>query len=372
MPNRSISLPKSGVKIGEHTALAKSPDEKSPRDQWSSLVTGSMKTLVTKITAVPGPTIIPISDAPTIHQRLANTPSRAAIPAVAMKIPSFRAPPWYPPGCAALAPGRRSSHARVIGFQRELPRTIARFFIRHDMLYAAGIFVGDLIGPFEVDHHRGRDRMAAGPVDDLHLALLQEVIRPHHIVEVFDLMVDVMDAGAVRGEQHDRMMHGVDAQEGRIAEPVRDARIAQLGPEPGVALRVFGVKPDMAEALDAGVAAGEIALAGVIRARDDFDRIARGIGGGNESLAAARVAFLARAEMHRQLRFFQHRADGVDVGGIEEFEADGLVRRIALEESKGVIARVAAHADLVAAEIGGLAFARRELQTDNVGEVADR
>ena len=38
----------------------------------------------TKITAVPGPTIIPIKDAPTIHQRLAKIPCVSIAPAVAI------------------------------------------------------------------------------------------------------------------------------------------------------------------------------------------------------------------------------------------------------------------------------------------------
>jgi len=76
--------------------------------------------------------------------------------------------------------------------------------------------------------------------------------------------------------------------------------------------------------------------------------------------------------MHGQLVLFQHLADGIEIVGVEQFEADRLIGGIAFEQRQRVIARVAAHADLVAAEIGGLAFARSELQSDNVGEVADR
>jgi len=66
------------------------------------------------------------------------------------------------------------------------------------------------------------------------------------------------------------------------------------------------------------------------------------------------------------------RADGVEIVGVEQVEADSLVGGIALDHRQGVIARVAAHPDLVAAEIGGLAFARSELQPDDVGQVFDR
>ena len=61
--------------------------------------------------------------------------------------------------------------------------------------------------------------------------LLQEVLGLHHVVDILDLVVDVLHAGCGDGKQRDRMMHGADAQERRIAEPIGDARVAQLGPE---------------------------------------------------------------------------------------------------------------------------------------------
>src|SRR6185437_5281767 len=169
------------------------PAENSPRVQPSSAVTGSMKTLVTKMTAGPGPTTLPMSEPQTIHHRFAKTPARGAALVLAIKSPSF---------CAAFMsarmrgawhrgrPSRRSDddafrplsrfgggacgflqlvfarapHAGVIGFERELPRPVGRFLVRHDVLHAARIFVGDFVRSFEIDHHRRRDRMPSRPM----------------------------------------------------------------------------------------------------------------------------------------------------------------------------------------------------------------
>ena len=69
MPYLSSRVPYVAVMIGEATALASSPAENMPRVQPRLVVTGTMKTLTVKITAGPGPTMLPISDAKTIHQR---------------------------------------------------------------------------------------------------------------------------------------------------------------------------------------------------------------------------------------------------------------------------------------------------------------
>ena len=76
--------------------------------------------------------------------------------------------------------------------------------------------------------------------------------------------------------------------------------------------------------------------------------------------------------MDGQLVLLQHLADRIEIVGVEQFEADRLIGGIAFEQRQRVIARIAAHANLVAAEISGLAFARRELQSDDVGQIADR
>src|SRR5690242_6449522 len=146
-----MSQPKNGVMIGEATELARRPAENSPRVQPSSAVTGIMKTLVTKITAGPGPTMLPMSDPQTIHQRLAKKPARGAALVLAMKPPvlrlSFRTArlrgarhrgrqPTSSLDDHALRPlprlggsagglaqlvFARAPHAGIVGLQRELP-----------------------------------------------------------------------------------------------------------------------------------------------------------------------------------------------------------------------------------------------------------
>ena len=76
--------------------------------------------------------------------------------------------------------------------------------------------------------------------------------------------------------------------------------------------------------------------------------------------------------MHLVAGIFQFGADRIQRGGVVQVEADRLVGGIALEIDHRVVARVAAHRNLVAAEIGRLALARDELQADDVGGEADR
>src|SRR5277367_4815989 len=90
MPNRSIRWPNVGVMIGDITALARRLDANMPRVQCSSVVTGTMNTLVTKITAGPGPTMLPTSDAATIHQRLSKNERASTALLLAMAFPDPR------------------------------------------------------------------------------------------------------------------------------------------------------------------------------------------------------------------------------------------------------------------------------------------
>ena len=187
----------------------------------------------------------------------------------------------------------------------ELARAIVGFVPGQDVLHAARILVARAVRPAEIDHHRGRERMAARPQQDLDALLLEEVPGPHHVVDILDLMIDVLDAGALRREERQRMMRRGDAQERRVADPVADARVADAGPERLVARRILGVEADMAEAGDAGVARREIAQARVIGPRHDLDLVAGRIGRGEEGPDAALVAVLARAGMDRPAGGFE-------------------------------------------------------------------
>jgi hypothetical protein len=74
------------------------------------------------------------------------------------------------------------------------------------------------------------------------------------------------------------MMHGADAQEGCLAEPVGDARVDQPGPELCVALGVGTEQGDMAEIGDANLSSGEVLPAAVVGACQNLDLVAAGIG----------------------------------------------------------------------------------------------
>src|SRR5256885_10251665 len=60
-------------------------------------------------------------------------------------------------------------------------------------------------------------------------------------------------------------------------------------------------------------------------------------------------------------------AGAVEVPAIFQIEGDRMIRGIPLEIGQRVVARVAPHRCLVAAEIRGFALPARELQTDDLG-----
>src|SRR6266702_1519088 len=141
------------------------------------------------------------------------------------------------PAGLALAPAKlrdvrqRAPHAERLGRERELPRPIAGFFLWQDVLHADRVFVDHLVGSLEVKEAGRRRRMPPGPEDDFHALVAQEVIRAHHVVEVLDLVVDVLHARMGRGEQGERVMDRVHAQEGRITDPVRHPGVQEPRPE---------------------------------------------------------------------------------------------------------------------------------------------
>src|SRR5271165_6102288 len=141
--------------------------------------------------------------------------------------------------------------------------------------------------------------MAARPVGYLDPALLEEIIGAHHVVDIFDLMVDVLDPAMRRLKQHHRMMHRRDAQKRRRADPVGDARVADARPEALVAFRVGTEEADMAETGDAGVAAREIAHAAMERPRHELDLVAGRIGRGDKAAHATLLALLLGPEARR-------------------------------------------------------------------------
>ena len=112
-----------------------------------------------------------------------------------------------------LGVGLRAPHADGILVEGELARPVGGFLVRQDVLHAAGIFVAEPVRPAEIEHHRGRERVPAGAEQDLDALVLQEIPGLHHVVDVLDLVIDVLHAGALRREERDRMMRRGDAQQ---------------------------------------------------------------------------------------------------------------------------------------------------------------
>src|SRR5213594_952777 len=268
--------------------------------------------------------------------------------------------------------GARAPHAERFRRERELPRPVARFFLGEDVLHAHRIFINHPVGPFEVKKAGRGGRMAARAEYDLHALLAQEIVGAHHVVEILDLVVDVLHTGVRRREQGERVMDGADAKERRVADPVRHARVEESRPEGFVARSIGGAQPDVAEMRDSSVACGKIALAAVKRPHHDLDLVAGRVLEREEPLHAAQLAFLLRAVTHGMAGFLDLRDRLVEVVPVLEIEGDDMVRWIALEIDQRVIARVAPHRCLVAAEIRGLALPARQLQPDDPGRELDR
>src|SRR4029077_3693654 len=135
-----------------------------------------------------------------------------------------------------------------------------------DFIDADGIFEHHPVWPLKIKEAGSRRRMATWTKDDRYTLSRQMVVRAQHIVIAADLMVDVVNAGTAARRQCHRMMNRIDADQSDIADSVAHTRVADLGPEPLVARGIGGVKADMTEAGDAGVACREGSFAPSLRA----------------------------------------------------------------------------------------------------------
>ena len=124
---------------------------------------------------------------------------------------------------------------------------------------------------------------AARTEDDAHALAAQQIPGAHEVIDVSDLMIHMLDAGACRLEQRDLVVNLVDAQERRVADAIADAGAERADPETLVAHRIGRAQPDMAEAGDARRAPGnERAGVGVLRPHDQIDRVAGGVAERNQ------------------------------------------------------------------------------------------
>src|SRR5689334_17825633 len=110
----------------------------------------------------------------------------------------------------------------------------------------------------------------------------------------------------------------------------------------------------------------------MVGTRHDLDAIAARVARGDEGAHAALLALVLRAVVDRAAGLLELDRGGVERLGIAQVEPDRVVARLAFEVHERVVARVAARAGLVGAEVRGLALARHELQPDDRRRVLDR
>src|SRR6516164_6665878 len=101
--------------------------------------------------------------------------------------------------------------------------------------------------------------MPSRPKHNSDLPFRQEPEGTHDVVAALDLVVDVLDTGAVGREQCNRVMHFVNAQERRVSDTITHARIADPRPERLVAHGVRGAQANVTEAGDTGITRAVIA-----------------------------------------------------------------------------------------------------------------
>src|SRR5258708_11929051 len=123
------------------------------------------------------------------------------------------------------------------------------------------------------------------------------IVRAQHIVIASVLMVDVVNAGTAARRQRHRMMNRIDADQSDIADSVAHTRVADLGPEPLVARGIGGIKADMTEAGDAGVACREVSFAASLRADGQLDLITGRVLEADECPDLAKRAFRGGADV---------------------------------------------------------------------------
>src|SRR5882724_11714502 len=101
----------------------------------------------------------------------------------------------------------------------------------------------------------------------------------------------MMNARLASRRQRDGVMYGVDTHQRDVSDPVADARVTNLGPEPLVPLRIGRAEAHMADPGYSRIPRREIALAAAFRPHRQFNLIAGGILEADERLDLAQRAF---------------------------------------------------------------------------------
>src|SRR5262245_42482247 len=103
----------------------------------------------------------------------------------------------------------------------------------------------------------------------------------------------------------------------------------------------------------------------MVRPHDQLDLVSARVLEREKLLDAPLLAFGLRSLAYPASDSFELGPDTIHEPAVLQVEADDVVRGVALEIHQRVVARVAAHRGLVAAEVGRLALAAGELQADD-------
>ncbi len=96
--------------------------------------------------------------------------------------------------------------------------------------------------------------MPPGSEPNRYLLFAEDVPGTHEVVDAFNLVIDMLNAGERRRKEGDPVMYLVDSQQRCGPDPVAHARIEQFRPENLVASGIAGAQANVAEAGDSGVA----------------------------------------------------------------------------------------------------------------------
>jgi len=95
-------------------------------------------------------------------------------------------------------------HTSIDGIHAKLARAVESLLLWQDVLHPYGIFVGQSVRAFEIEHRSPGYWMSPWSLDDLHALFLQEIVRPHDIIYILNLMVYVVYPGStLRGGEQD-------------------------------------------------------------------------------------------------------------------------------------------------------------------------
>jgi hypothetical protein len=219
-------------------------------------------------------------------------------------------------------------HAKARWLETKLARPVG--FLVLDFVHADGILEHHSVRAPEVEEPCAGCRMTTRAEYDGHTLTRQVVIGPQHVIIALDLMIDVVHARLGSWRQGDRVMNGVDSHERDVSDPVTDARIANLGPEPLVSHGIGRKETHMAEPRDARVPRCKVALTAAFRSDHQFDVVAGRVLEADKCLDLAQGAFARRSCVNRVTQLIQRRRGSAQVCFVFHLESDGLFDRITL------------------------------------------